>query len=1319
MLNRHLLPRPVPTPAEPTDGASPANTQPPEGQQPDHNTQSSNTADTATQQPPSGGPQPQQEPRANNPATDTTTGTSKSDSQAAADHEERLRRNPYLQHNTRPEEARPPAQQQQQHSGGNHPNQQPQHPAGGITPEGAQAHFQHLDEHANRESHIKRRGPPQLPHKARTEMLWVAAGKGKWVARVEALPGGANPTKPKEEPQRGLNPTGQELWTAPPFGDGTILEVETTMGYAYLITILSVPAPHRQEGGTLIAEPGQAFMLEQIQDIWMLRPAGGPRHGPPKRGYRPPPPGEGRAVGNSTNPGIPFRGGQQPASGSTDPQRGAAPKQQPPPSSGNKPGSTDTATTQRQQQQQHTSSASSSSKAAGKAIPKATPPTPQATPPNNDFRDSRTLRGQTKEEPPTREEQPQQPQQPHKHFFEIIRDNRGLGDDKKKKGEDPDDNTELWQRPPPTTTTTSTTTTTPTDCRIDSSELAGNTTDEEAVGLTRRRRRDSRHIGKPRSRSRSPPPTSRPPPPQHEQPSSSTSTLSHASTIAALRGGIQATAAQIQLIHEVTTNMQGAESTVIANICANALRMLSESSATAGVLRKNTEQAFPSAVGEAYRCATSMRVRRGDSLTPEEYATDVSILRSMVEQGIQDLPQGEASSASHAVLRARARLQKAYEMLDAVILRTMGGDRQWNDLKWWDALLDHLAPATLIAEQEGERQEAHPADVIALDKRDKEWTTRTSTTMSATMQLLEAAAELREAAAFMGDGDLAPVLAVLHAIEAWQNSLFGGMQAVSDETQTEPVPETDMGEQNAPHAAGTKRRWFALSPGVNQEDMAALETDSFLADLAEVELLPTLPELGEAGESQQATLPWTPPAPEPLGAAADLLAPSEGEEESEPSPEGHRLALAALHDAAEPDLVSFNSAAAACARATQWPQALRLLGNLAANALRADQRTWTPLLPVLPWPRALQVLRHLEARSLHLDPPLLSAAVAATARARAWAATLQLLNELRARDKGGRSFAVGLSAAIQSLAKASRWRASVGLMQEAHETRRLQDDVVLLSTCLLACRAGALWQLGLGLLQDGAELPITAAAPYNSAISVCAEASQWQTALQLLADAERLGILDITTCNASITACDRGHAWQHAIQVLRVAKEHRVHTDAFSSAAAVSSCASAAQWRMALGLFVKELPGPFALSALLAACGAMRQWEHGLAIWQGWPAGRDLDLTCQNAALYLLAPLGRWMAALQVLDAMCALGTTDALSVEACRKSCEVAGAWPPMPHLWQAAAKEAMLSRSRANDFAEAVGESTNRRLRLERLRSCLGKSGPGRALRNHADVE
>ena len=52
---------------------------------------------------------------------------------------------------------------------------------------------------------------------------------------------------------------GQELWAAPPFPDGTILEVETTMGHVYLVTVLSMVAPHRQEGESLVTEVGSGI----------------------------------------------------------------------------------------------------------------------------------------------------------------------------------------------------------------------------------------------------------------------------------------------------------------------------------------------------------------------------------------------------------------------------------------------------------------------------------------------------------------------------------------------------------------------------------------------------------------------------------------------------------------------------------------------------------------------------------------------------------------------------------------------------------------------------------------------------------------------------------------------------------------------------------------------------------------------------------------------------------------------------------------------------------------------------------------------------
>ena len=38
-----------------------------------------------------------------------------------------------------------------------------------------------------------------------------------------------------------------------PFPDGSIIEIETTVGLVYLVTVPSIPRPHRVEGRTLAA----------------------------------------------------------------------------------------------------------------------------------------------------------------------------------------------------------------------------------------------------------------------------------------------------------------------------------------------------------------------------------------------------------------------------------------------------------------------------------------------------------------------------------------------------------------------------------------------------------------------------------------------------------------------------------------------------------------------------------------------------------------------------------------------------------------------------------------------------------------------------------------------------------------------------------------------------------------------------------------------------------------------------------------------------------------------------------------------------------
>ena len=87
------------------------------------------------------------------------------------------------------------------------------------------------------------------------------------MARVESRAGEPAPPTPTTVPQRALLPGGQELWTAPPFTEGSIIEIETTVGLVYLVTVLAAPQPRRQEGGSMLAEAGSAFFVEEIDGV--------------------------------------------------------------------------------------------------------------------------------------------------------------------------------------------------------------------------------------------------------------------------------------------------------------------------------------------------------------------------------------------------------------------------------------------------------------------------------------------------------------------------------------------------------------------------------------------------------------------------------------------------------------------------------------------------------------------------------------------------------------------------------------------------------------------------------------------------------------------------------------------------------------------------------------------------------------------------------------------------------------------------------------------------------------------------------------------
>ncbi|CAE7573272.1 pol [Symbiodinium sp. CCMP2592] len=321
-------------------------------------------------------------------------------------------------------------------------------------------------------------------------------------------------------------------------------------------------------------------------------------------------------------------------------------------------------------------------------------------------------------------------------------------------------------------------------------------------------------------------------------------------------GVIQAAGAQIQMIHEIADGLANRDGEIISNICAIALRMLSHAENYPHTNPRGMGAAFagPSGVSEAYSFVASMRVRRGENFTPEEYATDLSQLRAMIEAGLGELREPMPGDVPQLSLRkADNQLQEAYRRVDQVILPTMGGGEAMT--------------------MEPDTTQAHPADVLNLaGEAQAEWGARTSQTGSATTRILKAATRLRNVVPFVGDHVLLPIVEMLQALE--RQSLFGGAHAVHESTQTGEPPVVANGEtachngenendldnpeqlRDDSHGGTILTESTEQPAALNAAAMAALMTPSLQAAVNEAGELPTLP---TQAESEAETVLWQAP----------------------------------------------------------------------------------------------------------------------------------------------------------------------------------------------------------------------------------------------------------------------------------------------------------------------------------------------------------------------------------------------------------------------------------------------------------------------------
>ena len=355
-----------------------------------------------------------------------------------------------------------------------------------------------------------------------------------------------------------------------------------------------------------------------------------------------------------------------------------------------------------------------------------------------------------------------------------------------------------------------------------------------------------------------------------------------------------------------------------------------------------------------------------------------------------------------------------------------------------------------------------------------------------------------------------------------------------------------------------------------------------------------------------------------------------------------------------PNVVSFNAAMEACAKAGRWREGMTLLSDLregwgAAAGVRPDVRSYAAVLACLraggQWENALELLEEMEGGGLALpDVGCYGAVMSALGEAGEWERALRLLRRLQRRDEE----TAGTTAA---------------------EKMGNQSGVLT----------------GLATATDAAVGPNLVC--YNAALAACARARAHTPALSLLEEMEGRGVFDTRSFNCAMHACRSPGQWRKATELLgRMVKGDRARglsvggggrggealaerhatlllpcPDAYSFASAITACGGSGQFEMALEI-LRDMrvsagirPTPVVYNAAIAAlvravnrldaasaagdgagASTTESWKHARALLVEMRDDVGIEPTVEtyNAVLAVCQRAGAWEGALKVLEEM-------------------------------------------------------------------------------------
>ena len=207
-----------------------------------------------------------------------------------------------------------------------------------------------------------------------------------------------------------------------------------------------------------------------------------------------------------------------------------------------------------------------------------------------------------------------------------------------------------------------------------------------------------------------------------------------------------------------------------------------------------------------------------------------------------------------------------------------------------------------------------------------------------------------------------------------------------------------------------------------------------------------------------------------------------------------------------------------------------------------------------------------------------------------------------------------------SSAHRGAWLRALRVLHEMHMAT-LQADATALNAVLADCATGP-WPWGLILLQRLQQFgPKAFAVALSTAMAGAVKNGRWDVALSLLQSLQSYEAIDGVLLATCMRVCRAGHLWQLGFSLLP-----RARADVAVYNAAISMCADAGQWQLALKLLGRAHDetrvDTTSCNAAITACDRGQAWQQALHIFHLSVGLRDVISFSASLASYFLGNLG-------------------------------------------------------------------------------------------------